>query len=433
MTSIPETKDEFAGVLPQSDLEAEFYFDRNGHELIDLPNYRGRVVKTLPRNMAQERVTLKGNPIPESVRLFDIFVEDPLIKADREGYQLVHDYVKKLGKVMLDDGIPGGKMLRTGALTPRRYNRYTRAWLAAPHMEAMRHWRTLVPTAMALDYLLEPKEGRLVTDRKMISGKPCGERAPMSPEVAMLLGFGDDAVGIRERSVGMEKIATDSLLNLRSPGHQKRWLSLASGTAEPSIAACRAAEEAGIKVSLDLVDLDDKALSYSEGNALKYGFDNLRTHHLDILSPNLDKELSLATDSKPKYDVVEALGFLEYLKQGGDEVEALGNPIPVKASEFVRQAVQLVNPDGGVLILGNMIVPRPQDYYVFNVVDWPLINGRSEENIVGILADAGILDNSKVDIQLYRVQDAMQEIHLYDIVKVTVNGELKDLAPPLKH
>src|SRR5690606_5239111 len=136
-----------------------------------------------------------------------------------------------------------------------------------------------------------------------------------------------------------------------------------------SIAAAKtAAEKHGLDIDLTVVDWDGKALKLVKQNAEKYGFDgSVNTVRENILGEDLPKTMGVEA-----YDVVENLGFEEYLPQAGDELEARkGEGLP-QASDFTRRAFEMVKP-GGVLISGNMVLDRPQLGFVFGIVDWPII------------------------------------------------------------
>jgi hypothetical protein len=89
-------------------------------------------------------------------------------------------------------------------------------------------------------------------------------------------------------------------------------------------------------------------------------------------------------------------------------------PLP-QASEFLRRVFGLVAP-GGISVNGNMILDRTQLDFVFGVVDWPIINARSESQILRIYERAGILNNPNADFKMFRVQDAIAGVHLYNIM-----------------
>lgn len=393
-------------------LAHEFKLNIEGHELVDPISNRGRVV-SVDRIPTEE---MHGNIVKTS--LYQVDVIDPFVEADPQGYDMVRDYIGRMGKRLSNDGIDMLQADRKEATSREDRNKYTNAWLASSGVESLSLWRDLVPTAEALEYLTNPTAGRIIANRS-------GDAAIISPETALQLRFVDDAVAIRDRAVAMQDIVEAHLAELRESKKSVRWLSLASGTAEPAIAAARAAQDLAeaegdtLDVSLTVADYDGKSLKYVKKNAEQYGFDGeVNTVLQNILTETLAEELAEATGSGEQYDVVENMGFEEYLPQDGDELEAkkgLGLP---QASEFTRRAYDLVKP-GGILISGNMVLDRPQLDFVFGIVDWPIINARSEESILRVYAEAGILDNPNAKVEMYRVRNKMTGANVYNIVKVT--------------
>jgi hypothetical protein len=387
-----------------------FRFDRRGHEPQDPAYPRGQVTDRR-RVMSY---SLEGKQLPVQVSVWEIEVQDPFIEADPDGYKLVSSYVTQIEHQMLKQGYSPVDEGRHEATSSEEHNPFTRAWTAAPEVEGVRLWRDLVPTAEALEYLTHPYVGRMITNQR-------GESVPISKESALQMRFVDDAVAIRDRAVAMQSIAEEHLERFALSDEEIKWLSLASGTAEPAIAAAQAVKERhGLHVNLVLADLDSNALAHVEENARRYGFeDRVTTLRANIVSPKLTDKLAQATnDPDQQYDVVENMGFEEYLPQDGDKMGAFkGSKLP-QASEFTKLAYSFVKP-GGILISGNMVWPRPQSDYVFGIVDWPVINARSEEEILNVYKEAGILDDPNSKVDLFRVKSAQAGIHIYDIVRVT--------------
>lgn len=393
----------------ESFLANDFHFDLGDHELIDPQTNRGRVVgfTEIDTSDATERL--------QKSTVYEVEVEDPFVDADPAGYMLVNDYVAHMESRLRQEGfaISGD---RQEALSLEDRNEYTNAWLSAPNMAGLSVWRSLVPTAVALEYLTNPTQD-IIAARE--------GTAKISNEVSAHFRFVDDAVAIRDRAVAMQDIAEAHIAELRDSQDTVRWLSLASGTAEPAIAAIKAAQEraeqdgADLHADLTVADMDGRSLRYVKTNAERYGFeDKVNTVRQNILVPTLGEDLAAKTGNPELYDVVENMGFEEYLPQDGDEIEAkkdLGLP---QASEFTRRAFELVKP-GGVLISGNMILDRPQIDFVFGVVDWPIINARSEESILRVYEEAGILDDPNAKVEMYRVKNSQTGSHVYNIVKVT--------------
>lgn len=401
--------------LPSSQeamLSHEFRFDLEGHKLVDPQTNRGTVgyIEQIDTTDAEGYLSL--------CNVFEVEVIDPFVDADPLGYKLVNEYINRIEARVRHDGFNVLTDHRQEATSRDERNRYTNAWVSSPAMEAVSLWRDLVPTAEALEYLTNPYEGRLIRNRE-------GDVTLVTSEASAQMRFVDDAIAIRDRAVAMQDIAEAHLAELNTHQDGVRWLSLASGTAEPAIAAVKAAqaraEASGqsINISLTVADYDEESLEYVKANAQRYGFNGeVNPVLMNILTKNLKQALTNATSSTELYDVVENMGFEEYLPQEGDELKAKkGMGLP-QASEFTRRAYDLVKP-GGILISGNMVLDRPQIDYVFGIVDWPIINARSEESILRVYAEAGILDDPGSNVEMYRVRNAMTGGHIYNIVKVT--------------
>lgn len=405
MEASPELRMQTQSERSTSALEEEFRFSLEGHKLIDPETNRGSVVGIKEVAPLSEY----GEELP--CQVYEIDIEDPFVSTDPEGFKLVNDYIETIeSRMRLDEFNPLDS--RSEALSRTEQNKYTKAWLSDEKVKSLKIWRDLVPTAEALSYLTNPWVDTIVTNRE-------GEAARMSEETAAHFRFVDDAIGIRDRGIAMEALATEHLLDFKRGSHV-RWLSLASGTAEPSIAAAKhAMDEDGFTIDLSVADLDGRALKHVQENAARLGFDSqVKTIKANILGDDLGDKLEEITGYRGQYDVVENMGFEEYLPQDGDEVGAFKGAELPQASDFTRKAFNMVKP-GGILLSGNMVLGRTQLGFVFGGVDWPLINARSEESILRVYKEAGILDDPKAKLEMYRVKDSHAGTHIYNIVKVT--------------
>lgn len=393
---------------PDSELIEAFRLDL-GECQLQYPQERyGHVTaveKVLPMSMA-------GEPLPDGVEVFEVSVRNPYVEVNAEGYERVTDYIERMETVLKARG-HNPLIERNEANTPEEYTDFTRAWMHDATVKAVVNWRDRVPTAIALDYLVKPVIGRTITDSEHKN------EAIVTPESAAQMMLTADAIAINDRTTAMQFLAEQHLKAV--PTEEVSWLSLASGTAEPAIAAAsKVSGELGKDVNLVVADFDSEALGFVRGIAGEYEFSgNVQTVFTNILSPKLEQVLSRKTGNPDqRYDVVENMGFEEYLPQDGDELEAYrGKNLP-QASEFTRSAWERVKPSG-VLISGNMVLDRPQLGYVFGIVDWPVINARSEESILNVYKQAGILDDPSAKVEIFRVKNDQVGVHVYDIVRVT--------------
>lgn len=348
-----------------------------------------------------------GGELPSGVRLFEIDVKDPFIDADPVAYAIIKSYIERIEDTSILSGM--NYLDRSEAMKDSQRNDFTKAWLSDPKVRSLSAWRDLVPRAEALSYLTDPTAGRQIIDRE-------GNEYEVSQQTAAQIRFVEDAVGIRDRGVAMSELLRQHFV--ASEQASQTVLSLASGTAEPVLLAARdAIRETGKDVSLTVVDNDDKSLRFVSDNARKVGLDGkVRSINANILSVGLAGHLKAET-GLGQWSVVENMGFEEYLPQDGDEMAARkGRRLP-QASEFTRRAFSLVEP-GGILMSGNMVLERPQRDFVFGIVDWPLINARSEKSIMRVYERAGILGDPGAQVDMFRVVNSQSGTHIYNIVRV---------------
>lgn len=392
-------------------LREEFRLDLSDHQLVDPETNRGSVTEI----SLADKIHYDESTGPCAV--YEVAVRDPFVEADFDGYARIRDYISHIEQRMLARGFNPLEE-RNEANSSEEWNEFTRAWLHDENVAGLALWRDNVPSALALGYLANPWVGEAVTTKK-------GDVSDIiSPETAAQLRFVDDAIAIRDRAVAMEEIAKTSIQARHNAGDAIQWLSLASGTAEPSIQAAKsAAEDQGIHVDLTVTDYDSRALKFVAANAERLGFQGqTKTVKANILSPDIKHKLLSDSVGTAQFDVVENMGFEEYLPQQGDELGAFkGEGLP-QASEFTRTAWEMVKP-GGVLISGNMILDRPQINFVFGIVDWPLINARSEKSILRVYKETGILDDPSAVVEMFRIRNEQTGAHVYNVVRVTKAAE----------
>lgn len=384
--------------------QRDYEFVLPEYTLNDPEQSRGHVVSL----QEQPAVDEHGRELPEGVRVFEVGVQDAYVNADPATYQAVNHYISRIEQMSCAKGLD--YMQRTEAVSEEERNQFTQAWLSDPKVSSLSVWRNLVPTAEALHYLTNPNVGEPIHDRQ-------GNTDVISMETAAQLRFVEDAVAIRDRGIAMAHLLTDYFM--ASGTKQEDVLSLASGTAEPVLAAAKEASEAtGKNVTLTVADYDRESLAFVRANAERFGLGDVVTGvTANILSDTLSDRLEKKTGLK-QWDVVENMGFEEYLPQEGDEMGAFKGAGLPQASEFTRNAFELVKP-GGVMISGNMVLDRPQRDFVFGIVDWPLINARSEQSILRVYKEAGLLDDPNVQIDMFRVVNAQTGTHVYNIVRAT--------------
>ncbi len=299
-------------------------------------------------------------------------------------------------------------------------------------------WMDMIPTAAALDVLYRPNEPAF----------PSGELR--EAEFNKWLCNNLDARGIRNRGTVLREALVSEAIAKSQP---EEWLSLASGAAQPVIAAAQAVKENGTPVPhITLVDIDKPILGLARTYAEEAGVaESLRCIRTNVLqqegidyTPAKDTMAKVAVRrmvnfEKPyihtklpagAYDVVDAVGILEYLgadawgktaaekkaaKKGAKKIQDASEANREKyeyghvikeddadrpfagARQFLENSYRLVKP-GGRLIVGNMLDTHPQLGFTLNVIQWPHIKPRSIDEVVGLIRQAGIED--PIDVQI---------------------------------
>lgn len=237
-------------------------------------------------------------------------------------------------------------------------------------VSGVEHWLGTVPTALALAPIHYPF-------LRSVDG------VPMSDDVLRWVTYLSDGIGIRSRAAQMQEIVVGEAE--RTPGESQRWLSLACGAAQPVVQAMRRVKEAGQPVpEATVVDLDRRMLRLAGRYALDAGVgESLRP-----VCKNIVDARGLKLDDH--YDVVEAVGFLEYLP--AQEGEFAYGDLAEKGQRadariFLANAMERVKP-GGLLLVGNMRDTHPQLGFTLNVVQWPYIQPRSIDQMLDIFQES---------------------------------------------
>lgn len=260
------------------------------------------------------------------------------------------------------------------------------------HLASFGRWLDMVPTAKALEDLYDPTKPRLA------------DGTEKDEEISTWLTYIADGQGIRSRAQIVSRLMGE---DFEQRGNQAEWISLASGAAQPIIhnAAQIQSQTNGLSPNITLVDYDRSILKTAEQHAAVAGVD-VKTQFGNILDVD-----GIAVDNPAEhkrkwqregYDIVEAVGLVEYLKPADKEyvydgvMERTRKP-QAGAERFIRNAYELVKP-GGKFIIGNMLDDHPQLGFTLNVIQWPHIQPRSVEEMIDIFQAAGIRD--KVDVYI---------------------------------
>ncbi len=239
------------------------------------------------------------------------------------------------------------------------------------HSASLRSWRTSIPSAAALWPLYDPTD--------LADGTPVDEFARRFFTHTL------DGRGIRSRGTVVERLIAQAPPNASV-------LSLAGGAAQP---VCRAlAAVPGQRAAI--VDLDPEALKLATVTAERLGVaDRVELATANVLKP---QQVQTATQGQ-QFDVVECIGFFEYLPESGMNRRT-------DASSFLRLAWSLVAP-GGRLIFANMLDSHPQLSFTLHAVRWPTIQPRSVDELLAITDRAGV---SVSEVELYLPDDGVYAV-----------------------
>jgi hypothetical protein len=338
-----------------------------------------------------EYVAVVGShPLPQSTLGVDALVvrtTNKLAEADPAGHWFVNQQVQEAMRRAAELGIirnskplvgPEGRRELVASSEPsaRLFARSAEDSAAPPGFDTdyTPTWREHVPSARALWPLQHPQAMAVAFDGA----------APTSEVDRLFFAHVLDAVGIRSRAAVMSA----ALMTWMGGAENLRWLSLASGAAVPVVAAAQRLISTGVGVKVDLFDLDEEALRLASNLAVEAGIEGFVDSRVTNLF-DLD-DLARKAAENGGYDVVDILGFFEYLPDI-DHESSNGFAIP-SASAFLRRAMDLMNP-GGMLVLSNMLTTHPQLDFVLRVVQWPYIRPRSLESLLGLIRRAGVDDD----------------------------------------
>lgn len=334
-----------------------------------------------------------------NLRIHDVPVVDPYENADTRA--MVLDKVAEL-TAMGFYGDASVDLRRTRKGRVDRDNPATKA--LSDFIPTFSDWHATVPRAEALDPLYNP------TKTHLPNGK---EISPLLQEFFRNL---PDAKGIRSRAVVADMCIEQEALQREEP---LRVASLACGAAQPIVEVAKRLRDTHITPELTLVDYDQAALSYAQQSIDNAELqEGAAIRRMNILQPSglahrdaaqqrsFVRRIAEATiDSRrlprEQYDVVEALGFVEYLKED-DWDYTYRSVITTKrrmagANTFLRNAYELVKP-GGVLLIGNMRDTHPTLGFTLNTVQWPHIQPRSVDEVSAMLRT--VSPNDDIDVYL---------------------------------
>lgn len=413
-------------VLSEEELQKAFLFTPNG-ELVDPTTTEGVVNRVVDNGEVQY--------FESAVNVKTIVVDDPYAVADPKSYQAVKEYVESMEQYIADAGFDPlqerqerhpyvvDKNDAAEKRLNRRSNPFLRAWLHDETVESLIAWQGLIPSARALGYLANPVRGLTVVDKDGIGH-------PITTEALTQMRYVEDSVAIRNRGVAMGYLALEHFRTAKGSARPLDWLDVGCGTAEYTVKALKKSEDAGVFAGLVALDSDDSALALVGENAKRFDYSGkITTLNENITSPDYVAKLKEGGYDKG-FHIVGNMGFMEYLPErdlddkfdgddlGGDDLGRFRDFLRLpNASTFTRNSWDMVA-ESGALISGNMAVDRPQINFVFGIVNWPVINARSDEDLLRIYKRAGVLDDPQSKTTIYRVKDSVSGAVVYNLIKI---------------
>ncbi len=290
-------------------------------------------------------------------------------------------------------------------------NPATRSWIE--DVPTVREWMDLIPTAAALDPIYQPHVERL----------PSGH--VISPQMRDWFCNSADARGIRSRSAVFAEVSGQSASS--DGGRPQQWLSLACGAAQSVLSAGARVRRLGRPTPvMTMVDIDKTSLGLAAKYAREVGIEaNTLLLRGNVLANQRDeaarrRRQGLPSGAVNSFDLVEAVGILEYLQPGdwtyrSSRIVSTRTPL-AGAVTFIRNAYDFVKP-GGLLVLGNMLDTHPQLAFTLNVVQWPHIQPRSVEAMVTLIRRAAV----DAEIQVVLPEDGVYAIYVVNKPDVARN------------
>lgn len=267
-----------------------------------------------------------------------------------------------------------------------------------------REWLSIVPRAEALDPLYDPGKTKRAT-----GGGGFDDISAWFANIA-------DGRGLRSRARLVQDIISKEALSYGN--RSMNLLSLASGAAQPIISAAEGLALQGCTVDITLIDRDETSLQLAEEYAREASVrvhtkranilrrrglsDSLGDRALGAILPaSARRRFGVETLQLAEYDMVEAIGFLEYLKEDDwfyKYNQVVRTQLPMAgARTFLRNAYARVRP-GGSLVVANMLDSHPELGFTLNVIQWPHIQPRSTASMIQLFNSAGI--EGPIDIHL---------------------------------
>jgi hypothetical protein len=244
----------------------------------------------------------------------------------------------------------------------------------------IRAWSEYMPGGFATYHVHSPHERHMHNGRKV------------DIMTRALFRHSSDALGLRSRAAIMAYIAEETVKLQEGP---VEWLSIASGSGQPTYDACRRLRlKDQRRVTLTLADISSEIMEFAEQ---LYAAEGLTLGGVKYVLCNVVKEKErreLLKDMEPA--VIDIMGLFEYLS---DE-----QCIKVLRSFYLALA------PGGSVIFTNMSPGHPHLHVHQRGLGWPGVIQRTIREVVALSEAAGIPKSSQ---SVYRAED-----NVYNIFRV---------------
>jgi SAM-dependent methyltransferase len=221
---------------------------------------------------------------------------------------------------------------------------------------ALKSWAAYMPGGFATFHVHNPDHTHLHNGKKI------------DYLTRNLFRHSSDAIGLRSRAYAM------SWFIYRHFSHRKhiRWLSIASGTGQPTFDAARLFDSSK---TFYLADINTQALDFARELARVYGIEDQQLMTINADVTDAKKSELLFNEAQPH--ITDAMGLFEYLDE----------PTAIKLLKNIRTHM----PTDGVFVFTNMHADHPQLQVHKRGLGWPGVIPRTTGEVLSMVKKAGFL------------------------------------------
>ncbi len=242
---------------------------------------------------------------------------------------------------------------------------------------AFKEWSGFMPGALALEPIHHPEQ------KKLVSGKR------IDPMTRRLFRHGLDPIGVRSRTLVGGNLAHEYVESNKP--NELRWVSLAGGTAAPSMLMIHASKIPAQKVKYLNIDIDKKSIGIADEITKIEGIPKKQTSN--VVGDIFDKKLIAKHIKSGQADIVDLMGIFEYLDDN-------------QSKDLLNISYGLLK-SGGQIIACNMRDDHPQLNLHKRGVGWPGVIPRKVKDVAAMIKKSGI-DLENVDI--YQSKDGVYNV-----------------------